>query len=700
ETSQVKIFYRYRYVSGLVSDLGEITIDITPINDAPTFTASNVSLRGAATDGLVELDNWLENPSVSGGDDEASQTLSTSVAIVGKSDTIQFITPPAVLANGRLSFEAATGSQGICEIAVTLSDNGGTANGGIDSITQNYTLRFGVVLANPLASGTNNGDSWDNAFTSFASAVANAQVGEQVWLAEGRYPCNGATLKNQVEIYGGFTPSMFSLGERDWNTHRAILTGDLGGDDIDTDGNGIAESASDFVGGNSQRVIVTNGLQRSAVLDGATITAASGNFGSSPLLGAGGGIVCDFNSSPTLRNLDVVGNRGNWGGGLAVFSGNPLLVNCQFRNNVAGDGLGNAIVFLGYSNPARGQLVNCRFLKNGSSGSVIGHTNGGGSVGLTQCEFFGFPANGTMVYHNGSSTASFAFSQCTFVGNGNQWFSGSALSNIERSILSGFATNGETLNSCLVTGAVVDGTQIVSNQPPAFLDQDGPDNLLGTPDDDFSLSPSSPALDWFAPTVLPADIADLDGDADMAESIPLDIAGQPRVDIYGKRLVDLGAREFTLANAEVDVDKDGLPDGFEFAYSGSRTGLAPTSDLDNDRANALLEFFRGTSPSHADVPNAGVETSYGGLEGLEGNWLTYTVLQDPRSKDYVGGGPKIRDDLSNLGLAIIPVGMVSSSSETAVGIYHTLRFRPDLQAQDKLFIRYEVNRINVGDPEE
>lgn len=199
---------------------------------------------------------------------------------------------------------------------------------------------------------------------------------------------------------------------------------------------------------------------------------------------------------------------------------------------------------------------------------------------------------------------------------------------------------------------------------------------------------------------MPADIADLDGDADVTETISLDIAGQPRVDVFGRRLVDLGAREFSLPDAELDVDKDGLPDGYEFAYSGSRSALLPGSDLDQDGANAMLEFHRGTSPNQVDAANTGIETTFGTVDSLEGNWLTYTVLQDARAINYVGGGPIIRDNLSNPGLQLFPVGASLFSTVTDEGTYHTLRFRPDLQAQDKLFITYRVNRLDFGDPEE
>ena len=80
---------------------------------------------------------------------------------------------------------------------------------------------------------------------------------------------------------------------------------------------------------------------------------------------------------------------------------------------------------------------------------------------------------------------------------------------------------------------------------------------------DLRLCPNSPAVDAGSNSDIPADIFDLDGDSDVDEPIPYDLAGQPRI-IGGS--VDMGAYE-TLPG---DLDGDG--------YVGS-------SDLDIVRAN-------------------------------------------------------------------------------------------------------------------
>src|SRR6185503_3391631 len=65
-----------------------------------------------------------------------------------------------------------------------------------------------------LATGANDGTSWANAYqgpTGLATAIAVAGAGDQIWTAAGIYKATATTtrtihftLKNNVEIYGGF----------------------------------------------------------------------------------------------------------------------------------------------------------------------------------------------------------------------------------------------------------------------------------------------------------------------------------------------------------------------------------------------------------------------------------------------------------------------------------------------------------------
>jgi hypothetical protein len=75
---------------------------------------------------------------------------------------------------------------------------------------------------------------------------------------------------------------------------------------------------------------------------------------------------------------------------------------------------------------------------------------------------------------------------------------------------------------------------------PMLVDADGPDGIPGTADDDFRLAFGSPGINAGNPSWLPADFADLDGDGDVNEPLPLDLNLAARV--YGTGL-DIGALE-------------------------------------------------------------------------------------------------------------------------------------------------------------
>jgi hypothetical protein len=73
------------------------------------------------------------------------------------------------------------------------------------------------------------------------------------------------------------------------------------------------------------------------------------------------------------------------------------------------------------------------------------------------------------------------------------------------------------------------------------VDADGPDDKTGTPDDDLRLQFTSPAVDKGDNAVLPLDEFDLDGDGILTETLPLDLAGNPRISGFDEG--DLGAYE-------------------------------------------------------------------------------------------------------------------------------------------------------------
>lgn len=116
------------------------TITVTPtpvvVNAAPSFTAG-ANQTVAEDSGPKTVANWATNISA-GPASEAGQTLTF---MTSTNNDALFATKPAVAANGTLTFTPAAGASGVATVAVLLKDNGGTANGGVDtSIAKTFTI--------------------------------------------------------------------------------------------------------------------------------------------------------------------------------------------------------------------------------------------------------------------------------------------------------------------------------------------------------------------------------------------------------------------------------------------------------------------------------------------------------------------------------------------------------------------------------
>ncbi len=113
------------------------TVNVAAVNDAPTLAA----IADPAALPVGSSQQTLALTGISEGPLESAQTL-TITAVSGNPSLVP---NPSVSftegnATGSLSFTPAAGQSGSALVTVTVSDNGGVLNGGIDSVQQTFTV--------------------------------------------------------------------------------------------------------------------------------------------------------------------------------------------------------------------------------------------------------------------------------------------------------------------------------------------------------------------------------------------------------------------------------------------------------------------------------------------------------------------------------------------------------------------------------
>ena len=108
------------------SDPGTVTITVTPVNDAPSFTPGGDVTVDEDSGGYSAA--WATGISA-GPANEAAQAVTFTV---GNDNNALFAVQPAVSVTGTLTFTPAADANGSATVTVDLADNGGTANGGDD----------------------------------------------------------------------------------------------------------------------------------------------------------------------------------------------------------------------------------------------------------------------------------------------------------------------------------------------------------------------------------------------------------------------------------------------------------------------------------------------------------------------------------------------------------------------------------------
>ncbi|MCU1347583.1 MAG: hypothetical protein JWO56_613, partial [Acidobacteria bacterium] len=180
---------------------GIVSITVTPVNDAPSFntgTSPQTSLEDA---GPQFVSPWASGISA-GPADESTQHV--TFTITGNTNPALFSAGPSVSPSGALSYTAAPNANGSASISVVAHDDGGTANGGVDtSAPQNFTIN--IIAVNDAPSFTKGADqnaledSGPHSVSGWATAI-NAG------------PADEAGQSVSFNVTGNSNPALFSAG--------------------------------------------------------------------------------------------------------------------------------------------------------------------------------------------------------------------------------------------------------------------------------------------------------------------------------------------------------------------------------------------------------------------------------------------------------------------------------------------------------
>jgi len=465
--------------------------------------------------------------------------------------------------------------------------------------------------------GTNNGNSWANAYLSLQSALHDANCIE-IWVAEGLY--KPGTLMSStfqvppgVAVYGGFAGTESTRSQRDWTIHLTVLSGDVDNNDT-TDPNGIVTSTAGITGNNSTHVVSMFGstaapITSATTMDGFVITAGHAvgqNGGGLDCRSSGAGAQCNS----LLANLKFIGNFAESRGGALYVHGNdtgegsPTLMNVLFQANSTDhdggamftDGEGSSAAS-GASNP---QLYNVVFDSNAASdsGGALYVNARWGAVSNPQLANVTFTGNqagydGGAIYINGfHGTSSPTLANVTFAGNeadnnggaiyvdAQDGTSASTLTNVilwgNTAIYGPQLDYGSTATVSLNYSIVDGGEDGISGYPNAF--SSGTGNLSGDPKlgplaDNGGFTPTMSLIAW-------ASSAIDTGDDTTCATAPVSGLDQRGITRPQGLHCDIGALERVPPGARADFESDGISDiGYFRAASGLWALLESSEDF-------------------------------------------------------------------------------------------------------------------------
>ncbi len=363
---------------------------------------------------------------------------------------------------------------------------------------------------------------------------------------------NGSTLTAQ------FTDCQFTANAAEHQTGGAVWTGVAPFDTVErtltftdcTFADNLAQYGGAIIEQNIKHVRLENCTfvnNQALVVGGAMWHNQSGGPDQEPIV---------------ITRCQFIGNQSaDQGGAIFITAADSLITNCLFQGNVCTEGVGGAV----RSGPQFGtsfgagdlELYNCVFAGNSavSVGSVAALRNPlARVVNCTVSGNFASQVTGGLF----SDALSLEVTNSIFWQNQLNQAMTQTAQLLPVATFGAFAIN----ESCVqgLTGSLGGVGNIADD--PLFVDANGPDGVSGTADDDLHVLPDSPVVDAGDASALPMDRADLDGDGDIAEPLPLDLDDNARVSAAD---IDMGAYESPIdVPSAGDIDGNGDVDARDF----------------------------------------------------------------------------------------------------------------------------------------
>ncbi|GAB5497559.1 MAG: hypothetical protein Phyf2KO_26390 [Phycisphaerales bacterium] len=342
----------------------------------------------------------------------------------------------------------------------------------------------------------------------------------------------------------------------------------------------------------------------------------------------GGGLYCEDSVTIDIADSTFTENTATdlYGGGILFElggSGQSNIDRSVFADNVALNSGGGGIAYteLGSHNLRESTLRGNRVEGNSASGgAIMTFLTGSNVVNIESCLITGNEAAfvGAGIHATPTSNSITRLANCTVVGNRSingavgaiNYTSGEII--LRNTIVWGNSTvspiaqqawslGGSAIAGVTVANSIIHHLGVVQPPPagsnntsddPMFDDIDGPDDLIGTEDDNASLMPGSPAID-------------AGNSNDVISSSGLDVNGDPRfADDTGTAdsgisngvdpVVDIGAAEFqgtTPSDCVADVNNDGMLTPTDFtAWINAFNNNLPECDQNSDGSCTPTDF--------------------------------------------------------------------------------------------------------------